>query len=234
MGDSTRRAMLAIVLLLAIACLLWFVFVRDTGQSTKQQSPISQLQKPPATPVVKAPDNPADTNAAVQNIQAVTVPQTDKPAIAPAQVATPDVELITGDIQAEKDVFKEPYIKRSRPIAINPQILEKDGKLVAGSRLALTLFPDAKYAVTMQQVNRTPQGDFSASGKLDGEEYGTFVLSAASGVVIMRLADPPAKKLFLIRSHGPNKTQYVVEIDPTKVPIPKHGVTSDVRSNNNK
>ena len=83
-------------------------------------------------------------------------------------------------------------------------------------------------------VNRGPQGDLSIGGKLDGEEYGTFVLSTASGVVLARLADPTARKLFLIRCTGQDRTQYAVEIDVEKTPVPKNIASHAVSGNSKK
>jgi len=221
-----KKIVPALVSLLAIALALWFVFSRSKTEPNAPEAPISQSQKPPLAPVAKPEDKPIDSDATLLKPPVVALPQTSQPAtslsIPSANAAT--VELITGNSEAETNVFKEAYIKRCRPIAINPQVLTKDGTLAPGSRLNLALFPDAKYAVTLQVVNRSPQGDISASGILDGEEYGTFSLSTASGVTLMRLADPTANKLFLIRCRGPDRTHYAVEIDPAKVPVPKHSV----------
>ena len=227
MGDSMKKIVPAAISLLAIVLALWFVFSPSKTGPDAPEAPISQSQKPSPAPVAKPEDKPIDSDTALMKPPVVALPQPHQPAtslpLPSANAAT--MELITGDnSEAETNVFKEVYIKRSRPIAINPQVLDKDRALAPGARLNLALFPDAKYSVTLQVVNRSPQGDISASGILDGEEYGTFSLSTASGVTLMRLADPTAHKLFLIRCHGPDRTHYAVEIDPTKVPAPKHSV----------
>jgi hypothetical protein len=224
-GDSMKRILLGVISLFAIGCVLWYFLSKTKTQPRSPDQSISQFQHSPAAKTTVYPDN-TPVGGATPQVPATMPnqipPNTHASNSSGPTTSAPVIELVSGDIEAETNVFKEVYVKRSRPIAINPQILEKDGKLAPGSRLNLTFFPDAKYSVTMQIVNRGPQGDISASGILDGEEYGTFSLSTASGVTLVRLADPTAHKLLLIRSYGPSKTHYALEMDPAKMPIPKH------------
>jgi hypothetical protein len=237
---SRKKIGFAVVFALVLIGVAWFLVFRtaSTGKQPAGESGSQSalLPEPPSSPVaVGSIGIPGAVPTAVASPQmAPAAAALPVPALQPQPAPDPAVmDVISGDLEAEKDVFKEPYIKRSRPIAINPEILEKGGKLASGSRLNLTLFPDAKYSVTLQQVTRGLQGDLSVSGKLDGEEYGTFVLSAAGGVVLVRLADPTARKLFLIRCHGPDRIHYAVEVDTGKVPIPKASF-SDASLNVNK
>jgi hypothetical protein len=212
-----------VVVAFALAGLIWFLISRTTP-GEKQDSgkaPAATVQKSHVT--VEVPKvQPKDRTKP-------SIPAPAQPANpAPSLVGTSVVDVIAGDVETpEKNVFSEPYIKRCRPIEINPQVFDKDGKLAAGSKLNLALFPDAKYSVTLQMVNRSPQGDLQIGGKLDGEEYGTFILSTASGVVLARLADPKSRRLFLIRCGGQDRGEYAVEVDVTKVPVPGN-LASDV------
>jgi hypothetical protein len=207
-----KKIAIAAIIALILVGAIWVVLSR-TKSGDKQEA---RNPKPQVTVAQEARAVSTVSNAPKQQVVASPANQTSP------SVVTDAVEVIGDDVTPPKNMLTEPDFKRSRPIAINPQLLEKAGKLAAGSRLSLSLFPDAKYSVTLQFVNRSPQGDISAGGKLDGEEYGTFLLSSASGVVLARLADPEAKKLFMIKCSGQDRTEYAVEIDIDKTPVPKH------------
>jgi hypothetical protein len=208
-----------VVVAFILAGVAWFLISRTNpvekqGSGKAQAATTNKSQAAVESPKVQAGNKPN-----LSPVPALPASSNQTPSVVDSSV----VEVITGDVGTpEKNIFSEPYIKRCRPIEINPQILDKDGKLEVGSKLGLALFPDAKYAVTVQMVNRSPQGDLQVGGKLDGEEYGTFILSSASGVVLARLADPKARRLFLIRCGGPDRAQYAVEVDIEKAPAQRH------------
>lgn len=211
-----KRIATVLVVVLVLGLLVWcFSLRQQPSEVTTPRPPAAQVpskKEPSVSPAVTIPDR-AQPSA---NAAGPAVPFPAPAATVPAG----PLSVITGEIEAERDVFKEPFIKRSRPIAISPQILEQNGPLEIGSKLSLALFTDAVYTVTLQQVDRA-QGALSMNGRLEGEEYGTFSMSAASGVVVGQLKDPEALKLFLIRCHGPTRTHYAVEVDLEKVPVPK-------------
>jgi hypothetical protein len=224
-----------VVFAFILAGVAWFLISRTNP---------AEKQEPGKTQAATVQKTHAVSSAGAEVTKAQTRNETKPPSSVPALTISSNqppasvVDVIVGDVAtaetAGTNVFSEPYIKRCRRIAINPEVLDRDRKLAVGSRLNLSLFSDAKYSVTLQVVNRSPQGDLSIGGKLDGEEYGTFVLSTASGVVLARLADPTARKLFLIRCTGQDRTQYAVEIDVEKTPVPKNIASHAVSGNSKK
>jgi hypothetical protein len=226
MKKIASAVFLALVLGVGVCSLLLFRAKSSNRQQLSESGPQAAIARKSLAASLASSEEVQTANGAEPSVNTstsaassvATLPTPSQPAGSSEASA---VEVIAGDVEAEKDVFKEPYIKRSRPIAISRQIIEKAGKLVPGSRLKLDLFSDAHYGVTLQVVNRSPQGDLSVSGRLDGQEYGTFVLSTAGDVVLAKLADPPAAKLFLIRCHGPTHTHYAVEVDVGKTRAPK-------------
>jgi hypothetical protein len=118
-------------------------------------------------------------------------------------------------------VLEEPeevYESRRGYIDLNVQPLLPALEIAEADILDLSFFSDAHYRVVVQSISREKNGVVSISGAMEGQQFGTFVLTFDKEGFLITLHD--IERALLYRSSGgpPGNPGLVTEIDIKQLP----------------
>jgi len=126
--------------------------------------------------------------------------------------------LMTPTLVVQPRSAVAPYIRQVGSVAIACERLTAQSGWKTGDELALEVFPSVIYTVTVEQVNVDMNNTLSLSGKVQGEEFSSFVLAAGDNNVIVRFQDYATAALFTIVRNAADAAGTVTELDVTKMP----------------
>ena len=133
------------------------------------------------------------------------------------RVAQPAL-LMTPTLVVQPRSAVEPYIRQVGSVKIACKRLTAQSGWKAGDKLALEVFPSVIYTVTVEQVSVDMNNTLSLIGKVQGEEFSSFVLAADGGNVIVRFQDYATAALFTIVRNASDAVGTVTEMDMSKMP----------------
>jgi len=112
----------------------------------------------------------------------------------------------------------EPAIRRVGSVLVASALLAPSTSLKAGDELVLEVFPQIAYTVLVEQVSLDINNTLSLLGKVNSEEFSSFVLNADAGNVLVRFQDNTTAALFAIVRNAADAAGTVTEFDVTKMP----------------
>ena len=134
----------------------------------------------------------------------------------PSPTTTPT--LSTPTLVAQPHGAAESYVRQRGCVVMATERLTADAGWRVGDQLALEVFPGIAYTITVERVTVDINNVLSLNGRVDGEEFSSFVLSADGGNVRIRFQDYTTAAMFEIVRNADEAAATVTEIDVIKLP----------------